>query len=266
MKRVAVIGSVNRDRVWYLNEPLKPGSRLRYSRIETHLGGGAFYTGLQMLDLGAEVSIVARLMDDNAGTAILSELTTRGFDCSNIGWAEGETEPLEILLEPNGERTIISKHSAGLPALRACDKMDHDAVYINAVNLADSLSGQLDNIPLVISQMPLRKATLRPSDIIISSKADVAGELAEAWQRAKQVGGDRLKTLVLTDGPSAITIFDGVRAIEVEPKITVATANSIGAGDRFAGALLFFLLDGHSTVTATEEACRVTAEWLESGR
>ena len=68
--------------------------------------------------------------------------------------------------------------------------------------------------------------------------------------------------MVLTDGPRPIILFDGSTAIEVEAAAKVDTANTIGAGDRFAGAFLFALLQGLEPKVATREASRVTADWL----
>lgn len=261
MPRVIVIGSVNHDRIWQLDAPLVPGGRILFSSRTTQLGGGAFYTGQQLLELGAEVAIVSRLMQDEQGEAALKSLVAAGFDSRHIVMATGETAPLEIFLEPNGERTIIAPTRRTVP-LTATEKLSGAGVYINALALDDDLVGQIDAQPLVVSQFPLRPATPRPADYVISSRDDVADDLHVAWERAGQIAGSRLKMLVLTDGPRPITLFDGSATVEVEPAEKVDTANTIGAGDRFAGAFLFALLEGLAPAPAARDASRVTAEWL----
>ena len=261
MPRVIVIGSVNHDRIWQLDAPLVPGGRMQFSSRTTQLGGGAFYTGQQLLELGADVAIVSRLMQDEQGQAALKSLVADGFDSQYITMAAGETAPLEIFLEPNGERTIIAPTGRSVP-LTAGERLLGAGVYINALGLDENLVGQIDAQPLVVSQFPLRPATPRPADYVISSRDDVADDLLVAWRRAGQIAGPRLKMLVLTDGPRSITLFDGSTTIEVEPAAKIDTANTIGAGDRFAGALLFALLEGLEPAAAAREASRVTAEWL----
>lgn len=234
---------------------------MQFSSQTTRLGGGAFYTGRQLLELGADVAIVSRLMQDTQGQAALKSLAAAGFDTSYIAMVPGETTPLEIFLEPNGERTIIAPTGRSQP-LTVAGKLSGAGVYINAIALDKNLVEQIDAQPLVISQFPLRPATSRPSDYVISSRDDVADDLTLAWQRAGQIAGPRLKMLVLTNGTRPITLFDGLKAVEVEPAAKVDTANTIGAGDRFAGSFLFALVEGQAPAAAAYEASRITAEWL----
>ncbi|MFK0160955.1 PfkB family carbohydrate kinase [Rhizobium sp. NPDC090279] len=261
MPRVIVIGSVNHDRIWQLDAPLVPGGRIQFSSRTTQLGGGAFYTGRQLLELGADVAIVTRLMPDEQGQAALKSLVSAGFNIEHITMAAGETAPLEILLEPSGERTIIAPAGRSQPHT-ASGNLSGAGVYINALALDESLVAQIDAQPLVVSQFPLRPATPRPADYVISSRDDVPDDLTLAWQRAGQIAGSRLKMLVLTDGTRPITLFDGSQTVEVAPADRVDTTNTIGAGDRFAGSFLFSLLEGKPPAAAARDASRTTAEWL----
>lgn len=261
MPRIIVIGSVNHDRIWQLDAPLARGGRIQFSSQITRLGGGAFYTGRQLLELGADVAIVSRLMQDEQGQAALKSLAAHGFDIGHIIMVAGETTPLEILLEPSGERTIIAPTGRSQP-LTATGTLSGAGIYINAIALDESLVAQIDAQPLVVSQFPLRPATPRPADYVISSRDDVPDDLMLAWQRAGQIAGPRLKMLVLTDGARPITLFDGLKPVEIEPTERVDTANTIGAGDRFAGSFLFALLEGRAPAAAAREASRITAEWL----
>ncbi|MDR6817527.1 sugar/nucleoside kinase (ribokinase family) [Neorhizobium sp. 2083] len=262
MHRVIVIGSVNHDRIWQLDDPLVRGGRLRFSSREIHLGGGGFFTGCQLLDLGADVALVNRLMRDEQGLSALKVLQDMGFDTEQVALHAGETKPLEILLEPNGERTILYPGERNSPLFSASSELRGDAAYLNALNIDAGLVAQLDTIPLVISQLPLRPATPRPADYVISSRDDAADGIEIVWHRAQSIAGPRLKKLVLTDGPRPITLFDGVDAIQVAPAAPVHVKNTIGAGDRFSGAFLYALLDGETEVAAAIRASHQTADWL----
>ncbi|MDE1994022.1 MAG: carbohydrate kinase [Rhizobiaceae bacterium] len=264
--RVIAVGSVNHDRIWHLNETLTPGGRLHFTSRTTQLGGGAYYTGCQLLELGAHVALISRLMADERGIAARNTLATMGFDCGYINMLPGQTTPLEILLEPSGERTILARSAATQMPLATAGTLVGEAVYINAVLLEKSLVEKIEALPLVMSQMPLRPAIARASDVVISSRADVPGDNQDVWNRAAQIAGSRLKMLVLTDGPRAITLFDGRTATTVEPQEFVRTGDTIGAGDRFAGSYLFALLNGHDHVTAARQASALTARWLREPR
>ena len=69
MAHIVVAGSVNLDRVWWLEAPLQSGARLSYAHRQLRLGGGGFNTAVALRTLGHDVSIVASLADDKAGRA-----------------------------------------------------------------------------------------------------------------------------------------------------------------------------------------------------
>jgi len=262
MHRVIVIGSVNHDRIWQLEDALTPGGRLRFSAREVHLGGGGFHTGCQLLDLGANVALVTRLMQDEKGLSALKTLNAAGFDTTHVAMLPGETEPLEILLEPNGERTIIAPAGRSRAPLSVSGALTGEAAYLNALLLEEGLVTRLHDVPLVVSQLPLRPATPRPADYVVTSRDDAGEEAPAVWRRAMELAGPRLKMLVLTDGPRRIMLYDGSRSIAVDPAPAVKVASTIGAGDRFSGAFLFALLDGLDAASAAAEASRLTADWL----
>lgn len=262
MHRVIVIGSVNHDRIWQLDGPLVSGGRLGFSSREVHLGGGGFYTGCQLLELGAEVSIVSRLMRDEQGLAALKTIGDLGFDATHVATLAGETTLAEILLEPNGQRTIIGSWSGPRIPFSANGALVGAAAYINALQLDEALVAQLDTIPLVISQLPIRAATPRPADYVISSCDDATGGIETVWERARNIAGPRLKMLVLTDGPRPITLFDGRETARIDAAPTVEVRSTIGAGDRFSGAFLFALLNGETAAAAAARASQQTADWL----
>ncbi len=263
MSRIIVIGHVNHDRIWTLNGPLTPGGRLSFAKRTVVIGGGGFHTASQLLRLGEDVLIVTNLMQDEHGSAALKTLETMGFDTRCVMMHPGETVPLEILLEPSGERTIISAADQRRMPLSTREKISGDAAYINALRLDETLLSVLDDIPLVVSQLPLRPALPRPADIVITSRTDAAtGETHAIWERAREIAGTRLRTLVLTDGPRPISLYDGQKLTHVEPLRRIDVVNTIGAGDCFTGAFISELLGGRDLQAAAAEASRLTAEWL----
>lgn len=264
MHRVIVIGSVNHDRIWQLDGPLVSGGRLGFSSRQVHLGGGGFYTGCQLLELGAQVSIVSRLMRDEQGLAALKTIGDMGFDTTHVTTPPGETALAEILLEPDGQRTIIGAWSGPRIPFSANGPLAGAAAYINALQLDESLVAQLETIPLVISQLPIRPATPRPADYVISSRDDASGGIEAVWERAHNTAGPRLKMLVLTNGPEPVTLFDGRESVRVDTAPAVQVRNTIGAGDRFSGAFLFALLNGETASSAASRASHQTADWLRS--
>ncbi|PLK72896.1 carbohydrate kinase [Rhizobium sp. TH135] len=263
-KRVVVIGHINHDRIWRLTEPLRAGGRIAWSSRETRLGGGGYFTARRLLDLGHDVALLSNLMSDAHGEAALADLDAAGFDTRLIARRDGETEFADILLDPTGERTILSSERRLSRTFLLDEPVHADAFYVNAPKLPQTILASLESAPLVVSQFPLREGELRAADIMVGSKADLPGvSMADAWRRAQRLASERLTHLVMTDGPAAISIFDGRIEHTVTLDRTVSVPDTIGAGDSFSGALINALLSGADVVAASRIAGNDTTVWLE---
>ncbi|WP_421914217.1 PfkB family carbohydrate kinase [Mesorhizobium sp.] len=263
MNTVIVVGHVNHDQVWSLSSPLASGARITYFDRTVRLGGGGFHTGTQLARLGNDVKLVSNLMDDDHGRAALATLKATGIDVSGVAMWAGATQFTEIMLEPNGERTILNTSGQLRPAFAVSAPVSGDAAYLNALLLDDSVIASLETIPLVISQFPLRRHSPRPADIVIGSRADFPDEDTHGiWARASLIAGPRMRTLVLTDGTRPISLYDGKVLSQVTPLKQVSVPDTIGAGDCFTGIFLHGLLQGASLEISAEQASQQTAEWL----
>lgn len=261
--RIVVIGHVNHDRIWRLTEPLRAGGRIPWSSRDTRLGGGGFFTASRLRQLGHEVAILSNLMIDSHGDRAMADLDALGFDTSLITRVPGDTDFADILLDPAGERTILSNERR-LSRKFVLDKPLSDTVfYVNAPLLPDTILASLDRARLVISQLPLRNAAPRPTDVMVGSKADLPDmDIIDVWSLAVNLSGSRLRHLVMTDGPEAISIYDGTREITVSIATRVSVRDTIGAGDSFSGGLMHALLSGADIGDAARIAAKLTAEWL----
>jgi sugar/nucleoside kinase (ribokinase family) len=262
MKTVVVVAHVNHDRIWTLAGALRSGARLSYSKREVRLGGGGFNAGSQLLHLGNVVRIVTNLRADDYGRSARETLSAMGFDISHVTMLDGETQFAEILLEPDGERTILTRSSAR-PPLTLPAQLVGDAAYVNAHFLDDNVLATLRSLPLVVSEFPIREATPRPADVVTCSKGDFSGEtLPAVWDRARLIAGDRLHSLVMTDGPRPISIYDGATCQEIQPPVLATVRDTIGAGDCFTGIFINGLMNRLDLKSAAAEASQLTSAWL----
>lgn len=262
MRQVLVVGSVNHDRIWLLERPIASGRRVRVLKKSLILGGGGFYTGTALLDLGVTVALVSRLRRDELGLAALNVLNESGFQTQHVELVEGETIPLDILLDPDGERTILVPLRDRAELIRIGDTAPAVAAYVNALALDAALLKVLTETPLVMSQLPLHPSTARPADYVITSRDDIGGDIPGAWRRAVELAGDRLKSLIVTDGPHPITIHDGASSHQIAASPVSGVCDSLGAGDHFSGALLHALLGSADLAAAVHAAAVQTAQWL----
>mgnify|MGYP000993104993 CR=1 FL=1 len=263
-KRIVVIGHINHDRIWRLTEPLRAGGRIAWSSRETRLGGGGYFTARRLLDLGHDVALLSNLMDDAHGEEALAELKEAGFDTTLIARRDGQTDFADIMLDPTGERTILSSERRLSRTFVLDRAIKAHAFYVNAPKLPDAILTSLNRAPLVISQFPLREGEVRPADIMVGSKADLPGTpIAEVWVMARRLATERLTHLVMTDGPAAISVFDGKIETQVLLSRRVTVRDTIGAGDTFSGSLMHALLGGKNAVEASQLAGDETTAWLE---
>jgi sugar/nucleoside kinase (ribokinase family) len=262
-ERVMVIGHVNHDRIWRLTEPLRAGGRIPWSSRDTRLGGGGYFTAKRLRDLGHDVAILSNLMTDDHGDRAMADLDALGFDTALITRVPGNTDFADILLDPAGERTILSNERRLSREFSLDAALSDTVFYVNAPLLPETIITSLAQARLVVSQFPLRNAAPRPADIMIGSKADLPDlDITDAWALASELAVGRLRHLVMTDGPEAISIYDGTREITVAIAVRVSVRDTIGAGDSFSGGLIHALLSGADIVEAARIAADLTAQWL----
>ncbi|MBV9685104.1 MAG: hypothetical protein JO046_25145 [Solirubrobacterales bacterium] len=107
MTRVGVVGHV--EWVDFLPVPRFPrrGEVIHAQGGFLRAGGGGGVATVVLAELGAEVDFFCALGDDVAGRAALAQLEERGVRV-RVAWRDRPTRRAVTLLEPGGERTIVT--------------------------------------------------------------------------------------------------------------------------------------------------------------
>ncbi len=108
MARIAVIGSVARDEIVQLTTPLRAGAHLNGKSLGTRLGGGGANTAVALAAAGHQVSLLTAVGQDSVGDALLRELCEAGVDASQLLRLDCATTHSLVLVDPQGERTVIN--------------------------------------------------------------------------------------------------------------------------------------------------------------
>lgn len=243
MDRIIVAGNIGVDEIWHLDRALRPGRRLRCLERVQRVGGGAANTAAALLALRRTPLVAATLREDALGNALLARLTQASLDTTLIERTPGTTRPGIILLEPNGERTLIgglrsrSKVPRAIPAASPI-------VYLNFASLEHPAAlATLQNRRWLVAQLPLDLDEPRPAHLLIASRSDVDDiPLAELWRQRRAIDGTVLRAIVLTNGPDGAAFISeaGEGWLPCPARLQ---ADSIGAGDFFAAGLLAGLSD-----------------------
>src|SRR5947209_3964209 len=174
MTRVAVVGHI--EWVDFLPIPRFPlqGEVIHADGGFLRAGGGGGVAAVVLAELGAEVDFFTALGDDAAGRAAQEQLTDRGIRL-NVAWRDEPTRRAVTLLEPGGERTIVTIGERLEP--RGGDELDWEllrdaqSVYFTA---GDAGALQLARQAGIVVASPRARTVLQTNtiDALVFSESD----------------------------------------------------------------------------------------------
>lgn len=265
---ILVVGNANCDRILRLAEPLAPGGRHPLVSATERTGGAGYHAAAAIAQLGGRAVLSGRIAGDPRGERLLADVRARGIATDLIVREHAATTPFEILVEPDGRRTILFEPRAGAPAVWPRDDgASFAGLYVNTATAMPAAAAALvrDGGP-ILAQLPMRSVeATHPTPLLVAS-ADESPELAPAgvWSLAARVSGGRAQRVILTDGPRPIRIVAAAGVVDTVAVEGRFAGDTTGAGDFFAGALVLHLARGMDLPGACEAAGRDTAGLLEA--
>ena len=248
--RVAVVGHV--EWVEFVPVPRFParGKITSGSGAFVHAGGGAVVAAAVMAALGAEVDLFCALGRDDTGDAAAAELTARGITV-HAAWRDVPTRRVITLLEPAGERTIITLgerlEPTGSDPLPWSRLEDAEALYLTAGDAGAAREARRS--PILVAT-PRARGGLGQSGVAIDALVYSAGDADERhWAAAL---AERSAVTVETEGAHG-GHWSG-RSCGRWPAATVPgePRDSYGCGDAFAAGLTVGLSRGLSMSDAVQ--------------
>ena len=254
MTRVAVVGHIE----WVDFIPVaaypRRGSVLHAESSFARAAGGGGVAAATLADLGAEVHFFCALGHDAHGTAAAEQLQERGVTM-HVAWREQPTRRAMTLLEPGGERTIVTIGERLGP--RGGDELpwellrQADGAYFTA---GDRAALEHARQARVLTASPRGGDPLQgdgvPIDALIFSAHDQDEEAL-----AERVG-DRARLVVVTEGAEGGR-WSGASTGRWEPApVPGEPRDSFGCGDSFAAGFTF----GLAQRQAIAQAATVGAE------
>ena len=262
MATIAVIGSIACDEVVQLPLRLAPGAHQNGVRGGGRLGGGGANTAVALAAAGHRVVLLSSVGRDADGERLLAELERAGVDVSGVAHCPSPTTRSLILLDPDGERTVINvaRCEEDAPPARLLD-IAAEAVYVRSrrADLAPLLARKAAEC-LVVAHVPPVVPGSRPAHIVVCSASDLAPvEVRAPLAMGAAVAGERLRWVVMTEGPAGARAFSTTQELAVAAD-RVATIDTTGAGDAFAAGLVHALVAGRSMPDALALAVRFGTE------
>jgi ribokinase len=242
MTRVAVVGHVEWVEFLHVARFPEHGDVINAQDSFLRAGGGGGVAAGVLAGLDAEVEFFCALGRDDAGRAALAELEDRGPRV-HVAWRDEPTRRAVTLLEPSGERTIITIGERLEP--RGADELDWglladvSSVYFTAGDV--EALGYTRRSPVVVAS-PRARDVLETSvvDAIVFSEGDPD---ERAWtERAAR----HARLLVGTEGAHGGRWRGASEGRWAAAPLPGPVRDSYGCGDSFAAAFTLGLGRGDS--------------------
>ncbi|MDQ1122617.1 D-glycero-beta-D-manno-heptose 1-phosphate adenylyltransferase [Microbacterium trichothecenolyticum] len=235
--------------------------------------GGAANTAVNLVALGARVSLLSAVGRDAEGTELLRLLTGHGVDVSGVVAAEGAVTATKTRIVGEDQILVrVDRASIGLvlpaigvdaDALLVCDY--GGGLFDDAV--VNRLSGMPERAPLVVVDAhdlrrwaPLRADVVTPNagETELLLGAGLGGDRAEAVAAAasRVLGAAGSRAAVVTLDVQGTVVLEGGRVTGRTRAVPAAEQQASGAGDTFAAALTVALCSGAGLPAAAAFAQR----------
>ncbi len=284
---IVCLGGAAVDRVYRLAAPAVAGTS-NPATVGGSPGGVARNVAELLARLGAPVSLVSVVGDDEGGRSLLADLAALGVDTAGtVAIAGAATAEYAAVTDPSGDLVI------GVAAMGVLDRLDSALVDANAGRLraadwvfadcnaaADGLSALIDlrrnaGFRLAVDAVSTPKVTRLPADLggidVLFLNADEARAFVGTAE-ATTAGPAALAAAVLARGAGAVVLTLGASGALVAssagtlavPAAPTTIAEVTGAGDSLIAATLWRLATGDELDAAVRFGSALAALTLEA--
>jgi len=273
--KIAVVGSLNMDLVVRAPHMPVPGETVIGSDFRTIPGGKGANQAVAAARLGAEVTMIGRVGDDDFGRAQLRNLGELGIDTTYVVVdSEAATGIALITLDASGQNSIVLAPGANMRLI----KEDINAAR-GAIVQSDVLVLQLESplevvayaidmahaegVKVILNPAPARpipEETLTRLDYLIPNESETTlltgiqvADLDSAEEAAERLRDEGVGTVILTLGARGAFLARAEESVYV-PGYEVEVVDTTAAGDAFVGGFAVALAQGQNLAEAVRYA------------
>ena len=263
--RIAVVGSLNMDLVVRVPRMPVPGETLIGHDFHVIPGGKGANQAVAAARLGAQVTMIGRVGDDDFGRAQQRNLAQEGIDVTHVSVDPEEATGIALItLDATGQNSIILAPGANMRLTVA-----HVEAAAQAIADAEILICQLESpleavtraIELARAQgvrvilnpapaRPLDTALLHLVDYLIPNESETTlltgiqvTDLSSAEKAAANLRERGVSTVILTLGEQG-ALLSTAEGIIHEGGYSVEVVDTTAAGDAFVGGFAVALAEG----------------------
>lgn len=273
---VLVVGSINQDLVVSADRLPAPGQTVLGADLQRYGGGKGANAAVAASRIGASVTLLGAVGDDDLGRSALAELEDEGVDVTHVARVDGRTTGTALIVVANGENQIAVAQGANAtvdgrrvldaaPALLAGSgcclvsfEIPDEAIEAAAVAAASA------GVPCVLNPAPARPiaASVLATRPLLTPNIGEAAQLTGIEDPSRSGFALHERTgapVVVTQGSRGASVFaDGHELVIPAPDVA-AVVDATGAGDTFNGCLAARLAVGDALPEAAEYAVRAAS-------
>jgi ribokinase len=251
--KIAVVGHAEHVTLGAVERVPAPGEIVHMQGARVIAGGGGALAFAQLARGDAEVHFFTAVGSDDAGALVRARLERWPGAFVHAAVRDVPHPRVVVMVDAGGRRTIVVTaeplQPSGDDALPWATLGGFDAVYFTGSEPRSlSLARAARRLVVTARRRPTLTAAGVAADVVVGSASDPREDAPlEAYE-------PRPGALVLTDGPRAIRVFSPHLQLVDAPAAVASPRGDYGAGDRFAGALTYFVAAGMVVADAARAA------------
>jgi sugar/nucleoside kinase (ribokinase family) len=268
MSDVVVFGTPVADVVLRVAAVPRPGDQIRAEPLGWRLGGGSANVACGLAAAGHEVKLIGPVGTDSMADELLAELERRGVHTQGCIRMSGPSARALILLDENGERTILilggERWPEPLPLGDLPPARGVACVYVESYGLFPTTIAERFPEALLVATPPAPGHSTWPADLIVGSERQFqAHGLVSPYESARALAQSRLRLVVVTRGARGADAYGPDGCYHVAGS-TARQVDATGAGDAFAAGLIAELLAEQGILAAMERGAAQGAAAVEA--
>ncbi len=273
MNQILVVGSLNTDLVVRAPRFPQPGETISGEDLRVIPGGKGANQAVAAARLGAKVSMMGRVGNDNFGGFLLENLKQNKVDATLVQRDDSSTGTAIIVVDSSGQNSIVLSAGAnGNVSTANVDKISFTKFQLLLLQLEIPLPAVLraaqhaheNGTRVILNPAPaqtLPDELISLADFLIPNETELSiltnqgvGDIASAESAARELLKRGAKNVIVTLGSKGALLVNTDTSKQVDT-FKVDVVDTTAAGDAFIGGFAISILENKSLEDSVRFGC-----------